>query len=32
MVDTAKYLMDYYIRKEDILDEIVDFKMDRAIY
>lgn len=32
MVDTAKYVVDYYIRKEEILDEIVDFKMDRAIY
>lgn len=31
MLDTAKYTMDYFIRKEEILDEIVDFKMSRAI-
>lgn len=31
MLDTAKYLVDYYIRKEEIIDEIVDFKVDRAI-
>ena len=32
MVDTAKYLIDHFVRKEEIIDEIVDFKMDRAIY
>lgn len=31
MLDTAKYLIDYFVRKEEILDEIVDFKMSRAI-
>lgn len=32
MIDTAKYLIDHFVRKEEIIDEIVDFKMDRAIY
>ncbi len=32
MLDTAKYLVDHFVRKEEIIDEIVDFKMDRAIY
>lgn len=31
MLDTSKYLIDYFVRKEEILDEIVDFKMSRAI-